>query len=149
MRLVLDIQGFTDEKKKFIPKELATYDGNKLSHYIFKQPYPLNFLSPTYYKQAVWLMENYHCIKWNSGFTPLHYFSTIVKELTRNVQIVYVKGQEKADYIKKYSASIVIELDEQPALEPLSPKCCYHSKSPAKCALSNVFYLYNNLFMNE
>jgi hypothetical protein len=148
-RLVLDVQGFKDENNKFLPKELAAYDGNKISHFIFKQPFAFNLLSPEMTKQAIWLMKHHHCITWNSGFTPLHSFAPIVKELTAGYLFVYVKGKEKYNFLKKYSSRPVIELDEQPVITPSTPRCFYHSKSPCICALSNVFFMYENFFMNE
>lgn len=148
MRLVLDVQGFQDENNRFIPKELATYDGEKISHYVFKRPFDLSLLSPEAHKTAVWLMKYHHCISWNVGFTQLHYFSTILKKLTEDVQYVYVKGKEKANFVRKHSLATVIELDDEPKLIPSSPKCIYHSKSPSMCALSNVFFMYDNFFMN-
>lgn len=149
MRMLLDIQGFKDEHNKFLPKELAVFDGNKVSHYVFKRPFPLQLLSPEAHKQAVWLMKFHHCIPWNTGHTPLYNFSSIVKKLTEDAQFVYVKGQEKADYIRKYCTKPIIELDEQPVLTISTPKCFYHSKSPSMCALSNVMYMYDTFFMNE
>lgn len=149
MRLVLDMQGFKDEHNNFIPKELATYDGIRISHYIFKQPFPLSFLPPDAHNQVVWLMKNHHHINWNSGHTPIHHFSTLIKELTKDAHFVYVKGNEKANYIRKYCVKPVVEVEEQPTLPKSTPKCFFHSKSPSMCALSNVFYLYNNFFMNE
>jgi hypothetical protein len=149
MRLIIDMQGFKDERNRYIPKELAAFDGNQLSHYVFKKPYPLSFLSRDLHKQATWLMKNHHHIDWNSGFTPLHHFSSIMEHLTKETQFVYVKGGEKADYIRRYSKQPVIEINEQPSLRPSIPKCFNHSKSPTMCALSNVMYIYDNLFMNE
>lgn len=149
VRIIVDMQGFNDEKNKFIPKELAAYDGDKISHYVFKKPFALNLLPPDQYKQARWLMCNHHCIDWNSGFTPLHYFDSILKKLTKDYLFVYVKGNEKAEYIRKYSSRPIIELDDEPRIKPLTPKCMFHSKSPSVCALSNVFFLYDNFFMNE
>lgn len=149
MRLILDLQGFKDEKNKFIPKELATYDGVKISHHIFKQPFPLNSLSPEQHKEAVWLMKNYHCINWNDGFTPLHHFSAIIQKVTQDAEFVYVKGREKTNYIKKYCSKPVVEIDEQPCLHKVIPKCMFHNNSLAMCALSNVFEMYNIFFMNK
>lgn len=149
MRLVLDMQGFKDEYNKYIPKELATYDGNRISHHVFKKPFSLSLLSPESHKKAIWLMKNHHCINWNDGYTPLHHFSAIIKEITSNADFVYVKGSEKVEYIKKYCTKQIVELDEQPTLRPSSPKCFFHSKSPSMWALSNVFYMYINFFMNE
>lgn len=148
-RLIIDVQGFKDEKNKFIPKELAAFDGYRISHFVFKQPFAFNLLCPESNKQATWLMKYHHCIYWNHGYTPLHYFADIVKKLTEDALYVYVKGTEKAEYIKKYSSKPVIELDDQPALQASTPKCAFHSKSPCICALTNVFFMYDNFFMNN
>lgn len=149
MRLILDLQGFQDENNKFIPKELAAYDGKRISHYVFRRPFALSLLSPELHANALWVMKNHHCIDWCSGYTPLHFFSSIVKDLTKNANYVFVKGSEKAAYIRKYCYNPIIELDEQPKLQLTEPKCFYHSKSPSMCALSNVFYLYEQFIMNE
>ena len=147
--LALDVQGFKIENNKFIPKELAGYDGYKISHYVFKSPFNISYLPPDLYKQADWLMKNHHCISWNEGNTPVHKFSEIIKNLTEKVDQVYVKGREKSDYIRKYSIKPVIELDEHPSLQKGEPHCFYHSKLPCICALTNVYNLYNNCLMIE
>jgi hypothetical protein len=149
MRLVLDMQGFKDERNRFIPKELAAYDGDRISHFVFRPPYPLKLLSQNLQNNAVWLMRNHHCLNWNSGFTPLHYFAKIMSYLTKDAEHVYVKGGEKAEFIRKYCRKKVIELDDQPALQKDEPLCFYHNKSICMCALTNVLSLYDNIFMNE
>lgn len=148
-RLVVDIQGFKIENNKFIPKELAAYDGEKTCHYIFKPPFNIKHLSMDVYKQALWLIKNHHCISWQQGFTPVYKFGEIVNQIMDKADIVFVKGREKLDYVKNYTLKPVLELYENPALEPTSPKCFYHLKSPCICALTNVYYLYNNFLMNE
>jgi hypothetical protein len=145
--LVVDIQGFKLEKNKFIPKELAAYDGKQFSHYIFNPPFSFNHLSKELKQQAEWLMKNHHCIDWNEGFTPHHQFKSILNRLTLNVDIIYVKGGEKKKYLPLEKISIM-EFEEQPALKPQKPMCFYHSKPECMCALTNVFQLYNNFIMN-
>lgn len=147
--LVIDVQGFKVENNRFIPKELAAYDGKKICHYIFKPPFDIKYLPPDLLKQIEWLFKNHHCISWHTGFTPIHKFADILKNLTEKVDIVYVKGKEKTEYIRKYSAKPVVELDEQPSLEKRESLCFYHTKSLCICALSNVYYLYNNFLMVE
>lgn len=145
--LMLDVQGFKIENNKFIPKELAAYDGTQTCHYVFKSPFDIRYLPSDLLKQADWLMKNHHCILWDEGFTPIHKFSDIIKNLTEKVDRVYVKGKEKAQYIRKYSLKPVIELDEDPPLQQGESHCFNHSKSPCICALTNVYYLYNNFLM--
>lgn len=147
--LTLDVQGFMIENKKFIPKELAAYDGNQICHYIFKPPFDIKFLPSNLQKQAAWLIKNHHGILWKEGFTPVHKFTDIIKTLTEKVDQVYVKGKEKAEYIRNYSSKPVIELDEVPPLQKERPTCFYHSESICMCSLTNVYYLYNNCLMIE
>lgn len=147
MRLVVDVQGFKLENNKFIVKEFAAYDGFRISHYVFKPPFPLRMLSPDLHRQALWLMKNHHYINWEEGFTPVHQFGNILQSLTKGVDMVYVKGMEKANYIKKYSLVPVYEFDEQPALQPMKPKCFYHNNINCICAVSNVFFLYESFIM--
>lgn len=147
MALVLDIQGFKIEKNKFIAKELAAFDGKRISHFVFRPPFPLDYLPPTYHKQATWLMNNHHCISWEDGFTPLHKFRGIVQWLTEDSDVVYVKGKEKATYVKQFATTPVIELEEQPNITTSEPSCFFHTKEKCICALSNVYSLYDNNFM--
>lgn len=146
-RLIIDVQGFKSEDN-FIPKELAAYNGQQLAHYIFRIPFPLNSLPQNLQRENKWIMENCHGLDWKEGFTPLYQFKNIVLNLSEKADVIYVKGREKTNYIKEYTKKEVVELDEQPALPELSPKCVYHHqpkniKKSCKCALSNVFYLYD------
>lgn len=147
MPLILDVQGFKVEKNKFIAKELAAYDGKKTSHFIFKAPFRLDYLPPVYHKQATWLMNNHHCIRWEDGFTPLHKFGEIIKWLTHRVDVFYVKGREKTAYIKEFTTAPIIELEEQPCIEPSVPSCFYHMTENCICALTNVYRFYEYHFM--
>jgi hypothetical protein len=147
MNIILDVQGFKIENNKFIVKELAAFDGVRVSHFIFKSPFRMDYLSPDLHKQAEWLMRNHHCIDWREGFTPLHKFGDIIKSLCNKVDYVYVKGKEKSEFIKKFTITPVIEIDEQPTLKPRDPSCFFHLRKPCFCALSNVYYLYDQIFM--
>lgn len=149
MSVVIDVQGFKLENNKFVVKEFAAYDGNKICHYVFKAPFRMSLLPPHLHKQAVWLMENHHCINWEDGFVPLHKFSNILQHIIGEYERVLIKGKEKADYIRKYTPRPVTELDEQPSLKFQKPKCFFHSKDSCVCALSNVFYLYDCFLMKE
>lgn len=147
--LVLDVQGFKAENNRFIPKELAMYDGSKIAHFVFKQPFDLHQLPPHLIKEANWLMTNHHCIPWYQGYTSINKFDDIIKELTENVEKVYVKGKEKCKYIRKHCLKHVIELDESLVLQKEEPKCWCHSKSSGICAVTNVYILYNNFLRNK
>lgn len=146
--MVLDVQGFKTGKNKFIPKELAAYDGNRICHYIFRPPFALNCLDPETLKHTSWLMQNHHCIPWDTGYTPLYKFASIVKDLTEKVDIIYVKGNEKANFLRKYSKKPIVELEDHPPLKTNIPRCFYHTnKESSMCALFNVFFLYDHFIM--
>lgn len=146
MRLVLDIQGYKIEKEKFIVKELASYDGKRLSHYVFKPPFNKKLLSHNFYKR---ITETNHCIDWSSGFTPVHHFKSIVDDLTKEANMVYINGKENYKIIKKICKIPVYEFNENLPLDLCKPKCFYHSTDNCICSLSNVFYIYDNYIMNE
>lgn len=149
MSVVIDVQGFKVENNRFIVKEFAAYNGKQISHYVFKPPFNMDLLPPHLHKQVVWLTENHHSIKWSNGFIPLYKFPNILQHIADRSDRIYVKGKEKADYIRKYSSRQVIELEEQPTLKFAEPLCFFHTKNPCICALSNVFYLYETFLMNE
>lgn len=126
-RLIVDVQGFKSENN-FIPKELAAYDEQQLTHSISRISFPFNSLSPNLQRENKWLSESFHGFDWKAGFTTLYQFKNIIST------------REKANYLRKYTNKEVLELDEQPALPTLEPKCFYHLRSSCKCALPNVFY---------
>lgn len=142
--LVLDVQGYKISKNTFTPKELAFYDGIRFSHYIFKPPFPWQMLQPEFKKQAIWVMNNHHCIKWEEGFTPHYYFPQILQRICQKSDAIYVKGLEKAAFIRKFTSTPVHEFGEQPALVAREVSCYYHSNTICYCALTNVKYLFNN-----
>ena len=145
MKVVIDVQGFKTKNNKFIPKELAAYNGSQISHFIFKQPFKLDLLPWDVQRQVLWLTKNHHCIDWTEGFTSLHNFSNIIKKLTSNVDCVFVKGKEKADFIRKHSVRPVFELEEDPCIKPAKANCFYHLNPLCICALTNVHKFYNYL----
>lgn len=150
MSIVIDVQGFKVESNKFVVKEFAAYDGKKISHYVFKPPFRMDLLPPYLQQQAFWVTDNHHGLRWEDGFVPLHKFSEVIQQVTNAGDRVYVKGKEKADYIRKHvSNAIVTEFKEQPAMRQQEPKCFFHLKNPCACALSNVFYLHDNFLMKE
>lgn len=146
--IVMDVQGFKIGKSSFYPKEFAAYDGHAISHYIFRPPFPFKMLPEELKREAKWLMHNHHCIDWDEGYAQAFMIERIVQRLTRDADLVYVKGKEKADYLKRYSTKIV-EFPEKPTLRPSKPSCMYHTYPLCICALSNVYNLYQQFVMQE
>lgn len=148
MPLVLDVQGFMTAGKTFTPKELAVYDGTAIAHYVFRAPFAFRYLPEHLQHQATWLMNNHHCINWSEGFTPVNLFPHILSRLLQEADLVYVKGREKADFIRKHTKKQVVEIEEKPALSATHVSCIHHSRSICYCALSNVYQLYKLYVMD-
>lgn len=149
MSVVLDVQCFKIEKNKYIVKELAAYDGERICHYLFKPPFSFDLLETDLQREAEWLIKNYHAIQWDSGFTPVHQFPHIMQELNCKAERLYVKGKEKVEYVKKYVSKPIFELEEQPRLKKGLPRCIYHVNNYCMCALTNVFFLYDEFIMEK
>ena len=99
-------------------------------------------------KNVKWLINNHHGINWNAGATSLADFKDIIITITNSSNLIYVKGREKANYLRKFTEKQVLELDEHPALRKSQPKCSNHFKTPCKCALTNVLNLYDIFIKN-
>lgn len=145
--MILDFQGFKNEKNTFIIKELAAFDGHRIFHNVFKAPFSSELLPPELEKQARWVSNHHHGLKWENGITPYYLVKKILQDITSDTDVIYIKGREKADFIKQFITKQVIELPEHPRLQKNIPKCFYHSLNNCYCALHNVFYLYENFIM--
>lgn len=151
MELFLDFQGFKDSNNVFIIKELAvaTVDGTVLQHWLVKSPFPYDSLDLKAKRQCTWTSKYYHGIQWKDGDVTTQ---TLHNQLQTILQgsIVYVKGLEKANYIKGvFKTCIAVDLESWPSLKNLyTPNvyCFFHGKSRRTCALNNVLKLvqYNN-----
>ena len=139
MPLILDVQGFKTNKNKLIVKEFAAYNGINVCHNVFKPPFPFDCLPEEYQKQAHWLMLHHHAVDWNAGYTHHFLFPQIIKHITRNATEVYVKGKEKADFIRQHVDVPVLELPETPALKKQLGSCFHHLNEFCVRALSNVY----------
>ena len=147
--LFIDIQGYNCSFG-YIPKELAIYDGLRCSNYLFKSPFQQNMLSTVDIKMVSWA-EEYHGIDWNAGNIELNEIDSILKHVLEIYQSpkIYVKGNEKIKYLKKFINEDIIypiPIGEEPKLSRFKkiPECYFHKNvNPWHCALANVKLLYN------
>lgn len=138
MNAVVDIQLFKVDDQQYIVKELAVIKNKKIAHFVFKPPFPFKDLPVKYQAQANWLMKNHHCIKWNKGEIECEKFEDILKSCTYNANKIYVKGREKALYLRKILNKNIIELPESPSLKLDTPSCLFHSSERCRCSLKTV-----------
>ena len=146
----LDIQGYPCSSG-FIPKELAVYDGERFSTFLFKPPYSKSFLKEEDLKIVTYLETQYHGLLWESGFIDLNNFENILT----SIRLMYdnpkfmVKGDSKANALKRiFSSDLIfrIPLKTEPKLSKFKKQLeCYHHKdfNVWHCACNNVKLLYN------
>ena len=158
--VVVDVQGFNinihehTDGKMFIPKELAAYDGKVVAHYIFKPPFPYSSLSRDEKKQVNWLERNYHSISWSKGYVYSRNIRSIMNEISKKYNSVYVKGFEKCNALRQYLiVNNIIEISAEGNVSlnnyKSEPNCMNHKLSPTHCALSNVYLLYEYFVNNN
>ena len=144
--IFVDIQGFKCSFG-YILKELAIYDGVRMSNFLFKPPFNRNMLSDKDKKVVSWA-EGYHGMEWDSGNIDLNEINGILKILESSPTI-YVKGYEKAKVLEKFldqEKIYNIPIDFEPKLSKFKkiPECFFHKNVTLyHCALSNVKLLYD------
>lgn len=143
--VVIDIQGFYINKK-FIPKELSlTNDGYTFYTYVFKPPCLFRELSPSERRQVRWLQENHHCLDFNSGNIDLENFEHVLQPFLMYANVIFVKGNNKFDVLKKIFPNVV-NLEYEPHCLKFSicnHTCNNHNVRYSFCALENVKELTN------
>lgn len=98
--VAVDIQGFVLDKE-FHPKELTIHDGNQTNHYLFKPPTSFNSLSDSDKKQVRFTERSIHGIHYSSGYIEYSAVSDIIKDNLLSANIIYVRGHQKIDYLRK------------------------------------------------
>ena len=140
---VIDLQGFQLTPHSFVVKELAFYDINNGYHgrWSFKPPHPWEDLSPSKQKSYAWVTRNLHGMSWKSGKLPYKTFRRILMSLFTSYDIIYVKGLEKANFLKKFSADLNIVNLDCPKIDDLHlpiVKCPFHLPESHYCALQRA-----------
>ncbi|KAK9752039.1 hypothetical protein QE152_g4562 [Popillia japonica] len=147
--VIIDFQWYTLSGERVVPKELASCDNNfRRSHFVFKPVLNFGSLSSTDQRTARYVYNYHHCLPWDGGNTSLGEFDDIIKFLCFNMEKIYVKGKEKANYIKAIVNKPVIELEHAGRIKRDKPSCMFHVGNYCVCALTNVENLYNFLSGN-
>lgn len=140
--VVIDLQGF--RTPDFVPKEMAIWDGERIDHYVFKEPFPFKYLSKPLQRQAQWLTQNYHKLHWTDGDVDVSRIPHILNDI--RVAVVYCKGRMKSNYLKKYIKNDIVDLENIPRFFPAATAnahCFYHDSGV--CAVKNVKLIYDYL----
>lgn len=146
--LVIDVEGF--RTPAFQPKEMAITNGEQMAHYLFKSPMDFNQLPTNLQQEAHWVSRNLHGLSWNSGFVGLHEVGRILAAVTQRENIIYVKGAIKAEYLRHFTKTPIIDVDnlQEFSIPPLpigKPPCFSHNLNYCKCSIQNVNFIYSEL----
>jgi hypothetical protein len=148
MDIVIDIQGFRDADEKFLPKEIAVVaiDAAIVDHWIIMPPCPFGELPEKVRRQNTWLTRNYHGIEWFDGEANSKYFTLRLREIIRYSRHIYVRGNEKAYYLRNLLSREIYNLEDiSPAFKNLTAEgecgqyCTHHGfRKIFHCALHNA-----------
>lgn len=156
--LVVDVQGFKNNRNEFILKEFAFCALDCTQVFLIKPPYTFSKLTDEEKRIITWVESNYG-IYWNQGHIDYREFRRIVKPILNN-KLVLVKGNEKTKWIRELSTQCqILDIESKgcPNLNILKSQytincnnynCFSHKKL---CALSNVICIKkwcdeNNIF---
>lgn len=142
--IIIDFQGFKDEKNNFIVKELALggfFAGKLISptRYLFEAPYNFRHLPRRIQISNQWLTRNFHGLDWNDGNIRYERLVDILLLETEKYSVIACKGLEKAQFLMWLLNREVVNLDEMIGRRlcdlPAADVGCYHGN---KCAVENV-----------
>ena len=154
--VIVDIQCFKDDQNEYILKEVCVLEaesGILLMHHIVKPPYDRAELSDEKLRESYWLTKYCHGLQWDQGDIPFYKLLCKLTDCLANRSIVYVKGREKKEYIKRnhvthYNTTNVIDVTAigcgsidsiNNLMSTNILRCCNHksSSTDTRCALTN------------
>lgn len=179
----VDLQGFISIDTRFILKEICfsindrqhnnsdnnTFNPTLNHHHIFLPPHAWNQLSESCRKSALWLTRNHHGLHWSQGEIDYNEISECVKPLLEQNLLIYVKGEQKIDWLKdicnnhnincrnieELGCDIrlgTIDDDDDDYNDRVFYHCNKHSRAFNRCALQNceiIKYWYNNNYIAD
>lgn len=154
---VIEVQNYRGNNNGYIVKELAILDlsTDVVNYFLFKPPFPIEWLDEKSLKTYKWLFNHFHHIPWHEGFTPYRELKNILKHYCSQYDIMYTTGLEKANWLKMHTTSTVIDytLDKTMTTKAsttgicIGVKNCKHKYS--NCALSKAYRVASQLKMKE
>ena len=150
MELVLDAQFLKNREDEYIVKELAilALDENYVAHWLVKSQGTFFRLPKNVVRQNNFSARYLHGIEWNEGDIDFIDLYRTLAKLSNHVRKVYVRGECKADFVRRYLTPRVVNLEEDENcptfadLPTLDTYCLFHGRlsNPlrASCALSKA-----------
>lgn len=153
MDVIIDIQCLKNDKNVAVPKEVAilSIDGNYFGHWLVSPSADINKFPKEIRQQNDWLKRHHHGLDYFEGEVSLKFLYKTLKDITKKVNRVFVRGKEKWSIIHKLTAREVINLEydtDCPSFHNLpwsDTYCIQHSIKVLhlhfNCALNNVHRL--------
>lgn len=153
MDVVVDVQFLKDINSVVVPKEVAiiALDNNFFGHWVISPKHSINKLNKLLRKENNWLTKYHHGLDYFDGEVSENKLFNILRDLTKRVGKIYVRGNEKCLLLHKVTARNIINLEydgECPSFAklPYSDNFCLHHavKIPHlkyTCALNNAHRL--------
>lgn len=163
MDYVIDIQGFRNGNKKFVPKEVAVValQSRVIGHWIVKPSSKFKDLPFDVKNSNNYCTLNIHGIEWNDGEITLQKLESLLSAVVSNSTRIYACGSEKTLYIESVTSRQIINLEvsEVPSYAELGKQfpdvmvCFAHSFAKFKdkkefCALHRAYLLRKWLHAN-
>lgn len=148
---VVDVQFLKDARDEYSPKEIAiaSVAGEYFAHWVIAPENDLTTLSEEARKKNAWLATHHHGIDYFEGESRLEQVSMTLRNLCKKFEKIYVRGNQKRDFLRKIVARDIVNLEEDascPTLDSLpinDTRCLLHGYllkdgKNFKCALNNA-----------
>lgn len=149
--VVIDFQGLLSTGRTFVIKEIAVVSifNDYVGHWLVKSPNSMISMCKGILQENHRLTREVHGIEWTDGASSEEEIADILHLMSHSLRTIYVKGQEKADYLERFMSSKIINLETLPSLEadelPVENKYCLmhgiRHKKQKICALNRAHQL--------
>ena len=114
MDFVVDIQGFRDVNRHFLPKEVAVIALQELivGHWIVGPPCNFLQLPPDIKTTNSYCTVHVHGIQWFEGEVSLRRLRHHLYKVVKKARNIYVRGDDKRRYLENVLGRCVINLEE-------------------------------------
>ena len=159
MDLVFDIQCVKNANNIDVRKEVAVVSvlDDYICNWILAPPYTSKKLPNNIKTTNKWLSRNKHGLEWEDGYITKPALTNHLREITKNFDKIFVRGNEKKKILEGMVYNEVINLAEEredesfPAFAELAwfnTRCILHaarrkSSTPFSCALNRAECLKN------
>lgn len=144
--VLVDFQYTYGNDESIYIKELAFMGGSSVvpNYFIFKPPFDKRELSKDGLKKNAYCKKYVHGLDWNDGDISYTSVGDILSPLN-SYKYVFVFGQTKKNFLKKYLQTNVINLENKTILKKLRSyytACPIHCNIKLNCAVNNIFKLF-------